>query len=245
MLDQYKLILLDCFYRETEDEKARQALIDTAALKIEGYFNEFQKNVLPVDTSDFYATHFIICERKKNIWKPVMASKATTLSRTEEFQQPFPVLSLLEGKVDQACIRDAKEKIETAKKRKLDISYDSSWTIDYRIRKDSPEKAFLLLEVFTSVMVNYHRDPKIEIPAFFVAGVPKVKTDTFFEKLGARPLKGNAHFPHAGLLGEDVVMMYCDEFSRTALRCADRWLNLWESREVLSAEAKKVVKAAA
>jgi hypothetical protein len=144
-----------------EVQKIFPALIQ---LKTNGYRQEYRSTVLPFDSSDFVATHVLMCEKKNSDLFPVLGFKSVTLKRCDDHRISFPMLGMLERQDALQPRKDVIQKILNSYRengREDKLAYNGSFTILPHLRED---KVFMkyLWEVTFSLISNYYRDYQIE-----------------------------------------------------------------------------------
>ena len=124
--------------------------------------------------------------------------------------------------------------VERAEREGRVISYDSSWTMDPKVRRE-PGYPRLLREILTATLVQVHREYGIE--ESICAGVPRMKTEKYFESIGYRPIeqKGIPLPPLAfeQRMGDSIIYLHKESFTADATAMANRYMTLWDRRLVL------------
>lgn len=235
LLNNYRIVILDCPYSQFHSETVKTFFTDLIELKIDGYIDEYGFGALPVDTTDFIGTHIALCEEESTHWKPIMAFKTISLSRSQDFGIPFSPLSLLKGKLNDKSFEKVCSLIES---RSGEISFDSSWTVSsaYRAEKGAP---LFLLEAMAGLMTLYHQDSEVGIPELIVSGTMQVRADAFFIKMGAERIGEDSIFSHPAIKGGMCSILHLKEFSPFALRSAEKYRALWNARVTIDGSKVK------
>lgn len=209
-------------------------------LKLDGYGANYPRGVLPIDTTDFYASHLILGFDDDFGFRPLMSGKTTLLSRTEFHQHTFPALSLVEQAGSAEHSRVVRLEIESALRGKSDLAYFGSWTVDPIVRQDPNLRSFLR-DIFPGMYVNFHR--YLGVQRIFLGGTLRFKTERLFEKLGHVPLAYNGNVLEniqvRHLFQENVQVMYLTKFSEFAEKESERMRFLWKHCEFIGEINKK------
>jgi hypothetical protein len=210
----YRVVVIDYPVFVLDDQRCATVLGKTLQMKNLGYRSTYGENVLPMDKTDFFSTHIILCEEKKDELIPILAYKAT----------PY------DG--HPSCV-DKIHEILSSIKDPSNISFDSSWAqnLEYRFSGDSNLKNELR-EITMMLIVKHHEE--FNLAHMMTCGVVKVKTDQFFLKIGLDKLNENALFKQKSINNEDVVIFYNNSFSYEAVNMAKKHKNLWENKLMIS-----------
>jgi hypothetical protein len=224
-----KVVIIDYPIFALDNAECSKILGKALKMKYQGYATAYNDKVLPMDKTDFFGTHLILCEEIENELFPIFAYKSITLDRCKFHEVEFPILSLMKSDGHPMCVEALNHIIETTAPSA--ISYDSAWAqdINYRFNK-SLELKTLLGEIAMMFMVRHHQDAKISNA--ITNGVVKVKTDLFFQKLGFKKLTEdeNSHFIQKHLDEEECVIFHTSEFSLEAHSYAKKHQELWENK---------------
>lgn len=233
-LDEFQIVVLRSFYDTFDSAKAQEAFSGMAALKLKGYLAEYPYGALPVDTTDFVATHFVLCRKRKISrapFEPIMAHKWVSSQRCSAHNLHFPAVTILgTGYPD---LRESIEGIlEHNQRSGRQVHYGSSWTIDPMIRRTNRPLALELRSLFIAANVFYFDENPGDL--FMVCGVKKFKTDKIFTSLGydsiALKSKKEPSFNHAFVAKEEMVVMTSSKASVDARSAALRFKALWDAR---------------
>jgi hypothetical protein len=224
-----KVVIIDYPILALDNPDCSRIFGKTLKMKYEGYATAYNNKILPMDKTDFFGTHLILCEEIENELFPIFSYKSVTLDRCKFHEMEFPILSLMLNDGHPTCAETINKIISSVDASA--ISYDSSWAQDikYRFTK-SPELKILLGEIAMMFMVRHHQDAKIS--NVITNGVVKVKTDLFFQKLGFKKLteNENSHFIQKNLDNEECIIFHTNEFSFEALSCAKKHQALWDNK---------------
>jgi hypothetical protein len=226
-----RIVILDSPYDSLGTPEAQALFAKLVALKLKGYGAEYQYGVLPLDQSDFIATHFMVCQERDGELHPIMAYKSVKEPKCRQHGITFASCAHL-----SRCAKDDKnllavEKIiEEANARSSLMAYDGAWTIDPLIRKD---RALVteLKNLFTCIQVNHYAQfGKFDL---LLVGVLRFKTEKIFQDWGYKPLnwKGEQLQPfQSPSLREAVWLHHARAFSEQALELSARYTSYWENR---------------
>lgn len=234
-----RVVILETPYDTWFEKGAQELFSKMIGLKFTGYLKEHPYGSLPVDTSDFVANHLLVCDERNGELIPLMGYKTITLSRCRTHQLTFPALSLLSSSNAPTEHKQAVlEILNRCEANKIEVSYDSSWTIHPDARADR-ELTLELRDILTSVVSRYHRE--YEIPEILGLGVVKLKTAKLFATWGLEPMSVNGEplptFTLSSLQGAEVLLVHGKPFSETALALTERYANFWEERVTISSPA--------
>jgi hypothetical protein len=227
-LHKFRVIIIDYPIYGLEDPFCAKLLGRALKMKHEGYVATYGDNSLPMDKTDFFATHLLLCEEKDDDLWPVIAYKSVSFDRCLFYGAEFPGTSLMKSDGHPSCVAEI-DRIIAAADSPGTISFDSSWAqaLSYRFSGNAPMKRWLR-EVVTMMAVRHHED--YGLPHFFTCGVVQVHTDQFFRELGLRELNDRAHFFQKNLNGAEAVIFYNDRFSPEAHALASKHQALWDAR---------------
>lgn len=205
--------------------------------KKRGYEQEYPQHILPVGEDDFIAAHLIVAEELTNgELEPMFMYKSIRLSQCKKFDMDFPFLKVL---------RDTEHENSFAVKKilnqDLDISYDSSWTINPVYKKRGKDFCKWLRDLTTVYATNYHRS--FGIPRWVTYGATKFKIDKYFEYLGGKEFLPEFTLPHFDKA--PVRGLYIPDTNNLPQECmeiAERYMHLWNNLTVFSPNYKEIPK---
>lgn len=229
-----KIIELNNFYDCSSSTTAQVAFSKMLNLKFKGYLEEYDNGVLPADTTDLFATHYIVTEQNDEKLDPIMAFKSVSLEKCRHFGQPFSGLKIVHTDSHREGVQEV---IDYCDREGLALTYDSSWTIRPDVRKDRGLTR-MLRDVFQAIQILSHldTDPRVSM----VCGITRFKTEFLFENWGYKKVTRTREdlppFHHTSLRGEEAFMMVARSYRDEAIKVARQYETLWRAREVLSAE---------
>lgn len=242
-----RLVVLDCPYDTIQNIETQKLFARMAALKIAGYKKEYPDGVLPLDTSDFIATHLLLCEETDDGLRPIMGFKSVMKEKCEKHRVAFPVFNLMEG-IESAAHQSALEKlISTAVVREEQVAYNGSWTIDRKVREDRVLAQFCI-DMTALMLIRHYYERGIEN---IVAGaVVRFHVDDFKKFMGFGSLKDEQgrDLPCVQckfVFQENVKLMHLRNFNDAALRWTERNIEMWRNRIVISAAGSSQIRKAA
>lgn len=226
-----KIVILESPYDHWDHPLVQQLFPKIISLKLAGYRNEYPYGVLPVDTSDFVATHHLVCREEHGELTPIMGYKITKLDRCRVHGIGFPALTLAKAAGADQHAEAVQEIVTRCESAGINISYDSSWTIHPSLKEDRTLRD-LLKNLTTAMLVRYHLESGTQEQLGM--GVLRFKTDRYFQNMGYQLLKKKWRelppFDHPFLLGEKVVLMHSPNFSESALAMGQQFQELWDAR---------------
>lgn len=243
-ITNFKMVILknpSKIWSQTEDAEFRNLFYKIARLKLRGYEAEYPPGVLPIDTTDFIATHILICDMKPEGASPITGIKSTTLSQSQTHRLNFPALSLVQAAEAQPHIQAMIHLIQQCQKLNKELAYTGSWTINPETRKDR----VLTKEVtrmFYAAYVLYHME--YQINEIITGGTMRFKADHFFRSMGhdifsykGQPLPP-IYVKH--LFGEQVQLLHLKAFTEEAKRSAEEFREMWSNR--LEIDIQSIIK---
>lgn len=241
-----KLAVLDCAYDLWDDEKIRTLFVDMLTLKLKGYGPEYPYGALPIDPSDFFATHLITYfNDEKGKMVPISTYKMVSLTRCQEFRKEFSALSLTRESNEPAHFKIVEETVKNAQKNQKEIGYCGSWTIAFEIRKNQ-ELTKTIRDM--SVATHVHWQKEYRVQEMIVGSVLRFKTDKLHEAVGYRRLtyQGNdlAPFGIRNLGDEMVALLHLQNISEYALNLSKKYQDFWSNRVLFANHPVSETKAA-
>jgi hypothetical protein len=163
-----------------------------------------------------------------------MAFKSISASVCSRFNLNLPIIELLKAGDHKPHLDAVHQYLAERSRENVDTYYDCSWTIDPQLNQSKTTR-LLLLELVPALTVWWHsQKPRISVLGL---GVPKYKTDRFFQKWGYQSMsQGNSllpAFPHASLMNEPTTLMCLNSFSKVATGLAHKHRHYWHNRLTL------------
>ncbi len=228
-----KIVILDSFYDAREDVQVRDFFAKVMQLKLKGYLHEYPHGTLPIDSSDFFCTHFTVCLQEgagSTNLRPIMAFKSVGSDRCAHFNVSFPAITIL-GNGETPLKRRIRKMLDESAMNGSVIHYGSSWTIDPEVRED--RSLTRLLRDYFIAMNTLHFE-RIAPATLMACGILRFKTEQFLGSLGYSPVVvpggEGAFFKHAFLNLEPSVMVGAQDVSATAREIAERFRKSWNDR---------------
>lgn len=230
--NRFQLMILESPYENWADPRTQDFFAKMVMLKKKGYEHFYSNGVLPVDTSDFLATHLLLCERHKNgEMTPVMGYKTVSLEKCRAFNQNFPGLSLVQNAKMPVHSEVVQSIINRCEQKQRGLAYLGSWTVDPLFKQRQNETANLK-EAFVGFYRLLYQEQKVH--EVIIGGTLRFKTEKLFGDLGHKPLMKNGeilssiHVAH--LVKEPVLVMHSMEFNDFSMRAEAQWSDVWENR---------------
>ena len=226
-----QLVVIDCPYHCWHKPLARDLFTKMVDLKLKGFKPHYPPGALPLDTSDFLATHVLACVQNYGELIPVMGYRIMPLERCNDFNIPFPALSLTWAANAPVHARVIEEHIDRCMLEGKSISYLGSWSIHPRVKKPSALHRYLR-ELFIASQILVHTAYGLD--ESIIGATLRFKVDEIHAPLGYRPLsEGGEAFEAisvAHLFNERVIVMHLPCFTAEAYRTAEKWNANWKSR---------------
>lgn len=247
--EKYRFVLLRAPYELMDFEMVRKIFPALVQLKTTGYRQEYQKNVLPFDSSDFVASHLLLCEKNGRDFIPVLGFKSVTLKRCDDHRINFPMLSMLERlETDDSNKEDILKILNSYRERGIEhkIAYNGSFTILPHLREDKLLMKYLW-EVSFSLLANYYLDYSIDHVMAVCA--TKFKVNKKKEEYGWNYIQSAGQtleeYKCRALFGAPLVPM---ELFTSAQKCHEssrRFKEMWNARITLDMESLTRIREAA
>jgi hypothetical protein len=229
-------------WTQYEDPVFQKLFTEMVGLKIRGYGAEYPEGVLAVDTSDFIATHLLVCQEGREGLRPIMGFKTTSLADCEKHRVAFPALGLVQAAEAKPHIEVMKGIIARCLKEGKQLSYTGSWTIEPHLRKNK-ELSRELVKLFKTTYVFHHLEQKVD--EIITGGTMRFKADTLLGDMGHDPLAGPAGMLEPiqvrHLFQENVRVLHLKKFSALAKETVEPYRSMWEDRLEISCESIELV----
>jgi hypothetical protein len=238
-----KVVALECPYDNWSSDATQEAFGRMVGLKLQGYREEYPYGILPVDATDFVATHHMVCEEytvdgphgTTREMRPIMAYKSVRWARCRVHRLPFPLVAVAKACGQSELERTVRSILERCEATGKDVFYDSAWTMRPDVRKD-PARKKLLHRIMRGIYVLAHRERvAAEEAELLCMATLRLRTDHLFEWWGYRRLMlGESVLPSFAMVpyfDERVAAFHLrDGFSREALDEAAACEQLWADR---------------
>ncbi|MBC7711796.1 MAG: hypothetical protein H7177_00555 [Rhizobacter sp.] len=227
------IVVLESPYDSLILKDARKIFSNMINTKLRGYKSYHEDGVMPVDTTDFIATHLIIANKNNPFEEIYMSYKSCSYQTCEKYNIPFPFMAILKNYAHKDCYEKMSQTMEECRFKNEDLSYDTGWTINPDIKGDK-ELQIILKEMVTTFVTNHH--PQYNVPHWVTLGICKVKTDQMFLKMGLDEISSNAVFQHPFLhktAARAVISMY-NQYTDYVFDTAKKYQSLWDNRITIS-----------
>lgn len=249
IMEKYQFVLLRAPYEIMNFEVVQKIFPALIQLKTTGYQQEYQRTVLPFDSSDFVASHLLMCEKKAQTLVPVLGFKSVTLKRCDDHRISFPMLSMLERSDGETSDKEIIQKILNSyreKAREEKIAYNGSFTILPHLRQDKVLMKYLW-EVSFSLLANYYMDYGIDHVLAVCA--TKFKVNKKKEEHGWNYIQGGAEtlpeYNCRALFGAPLIPMELFTSHEECKKSSERFKKMWFERVTLDTESLSDMKIAA
>ncbi len=238
--NKYRFVLIREPYELMEYEIMRSIFPQLIYLKTTGYRQEYEKNVLPFDSSDFVASHLLLCDMTGPSPRPVLGFKSVTLKSCDDHRISFPMFGMLE-RADSDLV--AKSRVQDILNSYRDqdragkIAYNGSFTILPELRQN---KALMkhLWELSFCLIGNYYLDYGID----HVLAVCATKFNVHKKKevYGWNYIsQGQSHleeYQSKALFGANLIPMELFTSSEACKASTLSFRGMWENRLTLDLE---------
>ena len=226
-----QLVVIDCPYHCWHKPLARDLFAKMVTLKLKGFKPHYPPGALPLDTTDFLAIHVLACVQIYSELNPMMGYRIMPLERCNDFNIPFPALSLTRAANALVHARVIEEHIDRCMRDGKTISYLGSWSIHPGVKRHSALHGYLR-ELFIASQILVHAAYGID--ESIIGATLRFKVDEIHAPLGYRPLSDGGEaleaISVAHLLNERVGVMHLPRFTDEAHRNAEKWHANWKSR---------------
>jgi hypothetical protein len=238
---KYQFVLLRSPYELMGLNMVSELFPKIIKFKTDGYRQEYGQFVLPFDSSDFVASHLLLCEKKKGgSLEPVLGFKSVTLEKCDQHRIHFPMLNMLDGEdlniIYRLTIKSLIDKYRLSGAGDK-IAYNGSFTISPKLREDR-ELMKHLWDVTFSLLTNYYINYDIDHVVAICA--TKFKVDKKKELRGWNYIEGEH-----GILKPYVCKSFFDapavpmELTNIKIKgkeCAEKFKSMWEDRLILDTD---------
>lgn len=234
---KYRFVTVHRAYELMDYDLSRTIFPGIIDLKTKGYRQEYPKGVLPFDSSDFFATHLLLCDVTSEVPRPVLGFKSITLAACDEHNTAFPMLGMLErsddGANDKSVVQQILEEYRGAEATEK-IAYNGSFTILPDLRQDRVLMKHLW-ELSFSLLSNYYTDYGIEHVLAVCA--TKFSVNRRKEEFGWNYIKREHglmdEYPCRSLFGAPLVPMELRTSHPDCQRSRAAFSDMWDSRLVV------------
>lgn len=233
--DDLQIVVLDCPIDTWNEPLTRDLFHQMIGLKLEGYASEYPYGVLPCDTTDFVATHLLICQKQGSSFEVLSGYRSVSLKRCQAFNLKFSALTLAESGESESHIQAVKTMMDECEVTGQGLRYCSSYTMRPWIRGTTEAHA-LLRSVLVAVIIGFYND--YGVSRGILGGTVRCKADRFHQWMGYLPfVLDGRELPtlilkaFAGI--ETRLMGYHGVFSPEAVSVAECHGALWSKRMTL------------
>ena len=245
----YQFVLIRAPYEIIGEQAVGELFPKIIQFKAEGYQKEYGQFVLPFDSSDFVATHLLLCEKGPGgVLTPVLGFKSVTLERCDNHRITFPIMNFFEGEEGRVYAETIRAKLDHYRTQDLrhKIAYNGSFTINPRLREN---KVLMksLWDITFSLLTNYYIDYGIDhVMALCVC---KFNVHLKKEQLGWNYIQGPAgplpSFVSRVFFEATLMPMELTDVRAKSQESAQKFQDMWRDRITLDAESFERIKKAA
>ena len=239
---KYQFVLLRCPYELMDYTVVQKLLPQLIKFKTTGYRKEYDQHVLPFDTSDFIASHLLMCENlPSGELVPVLGMKSVTLKKCDDHRITFPMVGMLEGlhstqehkNVIQKMIESYRS-VQQAEK----LAYNGSFTIHPRLREDKVLMKYLW-EVSFSLLTNYYIEYQINHVIAVCAtqfNVHKKKEQHGWNFIPDTTGGSLSEYQSKCLFGASLIPMELTNVAEKSKETSEKFKDMWKEKITLDLE---------
>jgi len=239
---KYQFVLLRCAYELMEHSPVQKLLPALINFKTTGYRKEYDPHVLPFDTSDFIASHLLMCEKTTTgDFVPVLGMKSVTLKKCDDHRIGFPMLGMLEALGSTALHKNVvlqmMENYRTQGQSEK-LAYNGSFTIHPRLREDKVLMKHLW-EVSFSLLTNYYTDYQINHVIAVCAtqfNVHKKKEQHGWNFIPDSSGGTLSEYQSKCLFGANLIPMELKDVAAKSVETSAKFKDMWNERITLDLE---------
>lgn len=232
----YRLVQLDSPVEQWHDPLARYLFEEMIALRIAGYGRKYPPGVIPFDVSCWYATHFLVCDDRKEM-RPVMGFQQVTLQRYPRHYAAFAPLSSCRQAGCARHVQAMEELVARFENRPEKLAYTGGFTVDPELRADR-ELIGELCRLMVALQYLFHEEAG-EGHEIVTAPTIRFKMDSLLSAYGFVPLldgdDGAGTVTFASYAGEEVRFMWGRDFNQDMVQLAEKYRSWWDNRLLLGA----------
>lgn len=234
MKDNFQLVILNCPYEKWDSTVVRTLFTKMVSLKKEGYGNRYVSDVLPVDTSDFIASHVLLCEKQRyGALEPIMGYKSISLEKCRQYNLNFPGLSLVQSAKMPLHTQAVEKIIDQCEVNNKGLAYLGSWTVSQEFKnRRTANRNLNLKDAFSTFYRLLYKEQNIS--EVIIGGTLRFRTEKLFHNLGHRPLSlDGIELPSiqvVHLAKEPVLVMHAEGFVEAFGEVEKKWLSVWNNR---------------
>ena len=232
-------VILECPYDFWSDSEMQRLFCKSIELKLTGYLKEYPYGVLPFDTSDFVATHHLVCDDDKGVFNPVMCWKSISLARCKIHNLVLPPLAGLRTIVAPEHTGAVEAIVGRHSSKASKLTYGGGLTIHPEARKDR-QLVTQLWEMMMAGTLSY--DLEYGVAETLCFGAVRFKMERVFLGMGYRDLEwdgralGAVSMP-TQMNGFEARLFHRTEFTKAALDLVEKYRFWWNARIEIKAQA--------
>jgi len=227
----FQIVILDSPYDSLSSPDAQKFFSSFMDLKLKGYGCEYPYGIMPVDTTDFIATHLGVFMHRDGDLVLVAAYKSISEKKCRLHGVQFSGVQVPLSSGATQAVSAVEGLIKKSNETGSFLSYEGGWTIEPSIRKD-PALVSEVHRLCTTMHVSQHLlYGKIDS---ICCGLLRFRTDRIMKGWGYHVLTHEGQevppFAQASLRGEMVHMHHTTQFSEEALKTAEQYSHFWNNR---------------
>mgnify|MGYP003639230762 FL=1 len=244
-----KIVVMEKPYNLIQSSASvREILPRIFKLKLDGYRPHYQYGVMPIDDTDFWGNHVLVCRETSDGLIPIMGFKSLTVQDAVKFKKEFALYThSLNTPGCEEHKKNTKSWIDKLSKTG-DVGYNHSWTMCPSVHLDKEVKK-ICYDLSRVLMYCYYRD--YNIPHMVLACSKRFKVDQQMLDIGFEYLKNENDtvmppFKAAGFAQEEFYIMHINDLnhSDSVKFLYNKYKDLWENRLTLKLEEEELAKVA-
>lgn len=236
IIGAYRLIQLDNALAQWSNPQAKALFDGMVALRIAGYGSRHSTGVVPLDTTSWFATHYLVCPL--DTFVPVMGFHRVTARLCQRHHTDFPALAhcLHSGSSRHAqAVRSLMGRYED---RPDDLSYIGGFTIDPALKAPGLRKE--LSELLIAIQHFFHSEADGQHQIICFAVVP-FKIDVLHQQYGYVPLiqprapEDDTTIALHSFGGLKARLMTVQTFNENVMPLEEQYRDWWNERTLFQA----------
>jgi len=180
-----KIVTIHNFYKSCTNRLVKELFGEMLLVKQEGYGPDYPESFLPLDSSDFVATHHLLCLEAWGSLEPIAGLRHCVQSVCEPYHVISPLLALVEDAGQEPHISQLRRLIREHRESGRELISSGGFTIKKAKRTDRALST-LLKELVVALMCDDHW--KHGNATLIGGGVIRFKTEQLWERSGYKPL---------------------------------------------------------
>ncbi|MBT3984550.1 MAG: hypothetical protein HOE90_24550 [Bacteriovoracaceae bacterium] len=232
-MSNLKMIVLDCPAANLHLPEVRSLYSKLMNLKLKGY-ETIESKYIPVDTSDLFATHFIVGEVVDGELNPLISFKGLTEERCNHWKIPFNGSEVVKRTKNKRHIKAVNNFFEYNRSYNGGVGYTASLAIDPNVGDNA--KRIQCLKMFECMLSRFHTD--FGIKSSMCIARMRVQSDKVLKKIGYEALKLKSEIlpqiPFPQYIGDEFLILVLNNLSEEAHQLIEEFRSDWDERIVIA-----------